>query len=182
MGGEVCPKCGQACGWRPSRPGAARRSRCGLSRFRSLYRETPDGCWEWQGSTRRGYGMIKVQGRTVSAHRYAFELFVGPIPDDKPHLLHSCHNPRCVNPDHLSAGTHAENMQQKAETGRAKATAVRGQKHPKARLTRAQVVDIKRRLRNGESQTSIRRSYNLGKGVVWSIANGRTWTHVDTEE
>lgn len=66
-------------------------------------------CWEWGGShDRKGYGWFKADQRMKRAHRVAWELLVGPIPDDLV-LDHLCINPPCVNPDHLEPVTGAEN-------------------------------------------------------------------------
>lgn len=75
----------------------------------------PDECWEWQGSLQRhGYGHIyigKIDGskRFRSAHRVAYELEVGPIPDGLV-LDHLCRNPICVNPSHLEPVTQRINL------------------------------------------------------------------------
>ena len=66
-------------------------------------------CWEWTGSNDRGYGMFRLDGRTVRAHRWAWETLVGPIPRGL-HLDHLCRNPPCVNPDHLEPVTQPENI------------------------------------------------------------------------
>ena len=60
------------------------------------------GCWLWTGtSTRRGgYGHIKVDGKLVKVHRYAWELLRGPIPEGH-ELFRLCENKSCVNPDHM---------------------------------------------------------------------------------
>lgn len=69
-----------------------------------------DGCWEWTGSiNNKGYGRTSVKRRPVYAHRVAYELCVGPIPDGH-ELDHLCRNPRCVNPEHLEPVTHRVNL------------------------------------------------------------------------
>lgn len=68
-------------------------------------------CWLWTGSlTEHGYGHFgPVRGTTVKAHRFAYQQFVGPIPDDLP-LDHLCRVRRCVNPAHLEPVTQRENL------------------------------------------------------------------------
>jgi hypothetical protein len=66
-------------------------------------------CWEWQGSKSRGYGRFKVSRRMVQAHRFAYELMVGPIPEGLT-LDHLCRNTSCVNPEHLEPATERDNI------------------------------------------------------------------------
>lgn len=85
------------------------------------------GCWEWGGSTAGrgstaggGYGVLQVYGHAIEgtrtrpcvsryAHRVSYEHYKGPIPDGY-EIDHTCRNHRCVNPDHLEAVTHTENV------------------------------------------------------------------------
>lgn len=68
----------------------------------------PDGCWSWTGATSKGYGRFRVNGETVFAHRYAYELFKAPIPKGL-EIDHLCCTHACVNPSHLELVTPREN-------------------------------------------------------------------------
>jgi len=73
-----------------------------------------DGCWEWTGNMRKGYGRFSLTvayktKRDVPAHRVAYETFIGPIPDGL-QLDHLCRNKGCVNPKHLEPVTCRENL------------------------------------------------------------------------
>lgn len=74
------------------------------------------GCWKWQGYLNNaGYGKLYVNAgrRHCFAHRFAYELLVGPIPEGA-EIDHICHTPSCVNPEHLRLATHALNSQNRS--------------------------------------------------------------------
>ena len=88
-----------------------------LERFWNKVQVT-DGCWEWQeGLSTGGYGKFWVGNETVPAHRFAWEVSQGPIPDGL-FVCHHCDNRKCVRPDHLWLGTSYDNMVDCVEKGR----------------------------------------------------------------
>ena len=71
----------------------------------------PDGeCLIWQGATlRNGYGAVTLMGQHTTAHRAMYLLVHGAIPEGI-EIDHKCNNRSCINPEHIHAVTHAENM------------------------------------------------------------------------
>ena len=86
-----------------------------------------DGCWNWKGQTNElGYGLVWLDGKGNNrAHRIAYELTVGPIPEGLV-LDHKCHNASCVNPAHLRACTQKQNSEHKRGAYRGSLTGIRG--------------------------------------------------------
>lgn len=87
----------------------------------------PDECWPWTGPRSNGYGVIGSGGRggrTLKAHRVAYEDVVGPIPPGM-HIDHLCRVRNCVNPKHLEPVIQAENLRR---AGEARTTCTHG--HP----------------------------------------------------
>lgn len=144
--------------------------------FNERIKVVESGCWEWQGSrSPLGYGRYyPAMGVKVLAHRHAYELANGPIPDGM-QVCHTCDNPPCCNPGHLFLGTHQDNMADRQSKGRTRTGTTRGEKSNLARLTQAQVVEIRGRYRNGETQTAIARDYGITNSGVWRIVHGKTW-------
>jgi HNH endonuclease len=80
--------------------------------------EKTEGCWLWMGyRNKKGYGMFKMPDRVQLAHRAAWMLTNGPIPDGLD-VLHKCDNPPCVRPTMLFLGTNADNQQDSVRKGR----------------------------------------------------------------
>ena len=160
-----------------------------LERFWAKVEKT-ETCWLWKASKRnKGYGAfcyvkdgVVHQGR---AHRYSYELHIGPIPAGL-HVLHNCpggDNPACVNPAHLWVGTKAQNnadMRAKGRhvrggtytTGKYK----RGAEHHNTRLTARQVQEIRDAYAAGTiSFPKLGKAYGITQGHAWRIVRGQAW-------
>jgi hypothetical protein len=88
-------------------------------RLLSKIEKNEHGCWIWTGAIRNGYGCLKVNRKTIDAHRLSYKVFKGPI---KEGLLvcHTCDTPSCINPDHLFIGTPKDNFNDALKKGRIK--------------------------------------------------------------
>ena len=137
------------------------------------------GCWEWKRSKNiYGYGTLKVNGKTVTAHKTAYELFVGEVPDGLL-VLHSCDNPSCINPAHLHVGTQSDNMKECYERGRSsiKPVSLKGEKNGSAKLTSADVNEIRKMLSCGKKQQQIAEVFKISQSQVSNIARERRWAY-----
>jgi hypothetical protein len=138
-------------------------------------------CWEWTAYRGpnvpgRNYGKVGVDGAVRFAHRVAWVLTHGPVPDGMD-VLHRCDNPPCCNPAHLFLGTHLDNMRDRSAKGRRVSTI--GESNPKARLNADDVLKIRARWRAGERPAeSIAADYPVTKENVYAIVFYRSWKHV----
>lgn len=128
----------------------------------------PGACWPWKGysSHQAGYGRLVWRRHLYHAHRLAHEVAHGPIPA-RLYVLHSCDNPPCCNPDHLSVGTNQDNLRDAAAKGRtARANAL---------LTWDSVAEIRRRAASGETGQSLATAFGISKSAACRVINGTTW-------
>lgn len=132
-------------------------------------------CRDWPLSrSRDGYGLTSVNKKTTQVHRHICRVAHGEPPTPEHMACHSCDNPACINPHHLSWKTHAENMADRQSRSRQ----VRGVKHHKAKLTETDVREIKRRLKRGECPRALALEYGVVHGSIWFIEREVTWKHV----
>lgn len=128
-------------------------------------------CWEWQaGTTKFGYGEVAVNKVRFLAHRYAWFLTHGVIPNL--FILHSCDNPKCVNPKHLREGTDQDNSDDKVSRDRQP----KGEKHWHSKLTAEKVRTIKTLL-NSKTNNELAEQFNVSFATIADIRTGRTWRH-----
>ena len=125
-----------------------------------------DACWLWQASGQR-YGKIKYSGRFYSSHRMAYHLAHGPIPDGLL-VCHKCDNQKCCRPDHLFAGTNADNQQDMLAKGRENRAC--GINHGSKTMPHKFDGSQNRKL-TAESVAEIRRRYALGGVTQQQLAD-----------
>ena len=132
------------------------------------------GCWLFTGSQHRdGYGQIRVGDRIVLAHRLAWELTYGPIPEGQD-VLHSCDTPPCVCLDHLHLGNPKINAEEMMARGRHRAS--RGEQHGRSKLTETQVHEIRCLYEESNiTKAAIARCFGVSEGAVRHILAGRRW-------
>jgi hypothetical protein len=130
--------------------------------------EPSSGCWLWTGGTdKNGYGRMWVASRMVQAHRVAWSLYRGPIPDGYV-VCHICDCPPCCNPEHLFVGTRQDNI----------ADMVGKRRHPRretagmAVLTPTAVADIQARRLSAKDYASL---YGVSARLVYYIWRGERW-------
>jgi len=150
-----------------------------IERFWS-YVDKSGECWTWTGGTYTGgYGQFYLAGRKIHAHRAAYEIAHGPIPDGL-HICHHCDTPACVRPDHLYAATHAQNMQDAIERGRfVMPPGGIGEKNGRAKLTESEVLEIRRLYASGDYlQRELADRYGVTQAYISKIVNRKNWTHL----
>jgi hypothetical protein len=129
-------------------------------------------CWEWQLGKESGYGRVRVDRRLFLVHRLVLSLVLGrPLAGD---ALHSCDNPPCLRPAHLHEGTHQQNMRERGERGR---TAT-GERHGKARLTSAQVTQLRIDREAGRTYRQLAAMYGVSHQSARAITRRATWRNV----
>lgn len=125
-------------------------------------------CVVWTGECRRGYGRLQRDGVRWSAHRLAYILAHGPIPDGLL-VCHTCDNPSCVRLEHLFLGTDADNFQDMHAKGRYVG---------RLKLTTSQVEEIRRRYSAGERQVDLARQFGVTQPAISIIVNQKVWKGV----
>lgn len=138
-----------------------------------------DECWNWIGkSTNWGYGRIKVKEKTKAAHRLAWELTFGEIPDGL-HVCHKCDNRACCNPKHLFLGTRFDNMQDMVRKGRGVNNSLRGEQSPSHKLTEEQVLLIRKLHSEGaKNMSELAREMGVSRNAIHDIVWGKKWKHL----
>lgn len=131
-----------------------------------------DACWEWQaGKSDTGYGQFGIRGRLWGAHRVAWVLTFGPIPEGLL-VCHRCDNPGCVNPYHLFLGTHKDNRRDAARKGRV----TKGEGVCSSKLTEDEVWEIRELLEEGVPRQEIADEFGVSRWSINAINRGKFWS------
>jgi len=137
------------------------------------------GCWAWMGAlNHRGYGIIGKGARgqgNERAHRTAYRLYRGEIPEDKI-ILHKCGNPTCVNPWHLEAGTQKENAADMVRMGRQFQPNNSGENAKWAKLNADQAKEIMA-AKGGKRGIglALAKKFGVSKSAIYNIWAGTSW-------
>lgn len=140
-------------------------------------------CWIWSGpyGGRMGYGRYKVLG-TEAAHRASHLIFKGPIPEDRPHVCHTCDNPPCVNPEHLFAGTHQDNIDDMIRKGRHRGNQMGSKRQPEVgikiaakliKVPSSEFPIIQSMIDSGKTLPEIALHYNVSHTTIYRIVHER---------
>jgi len=135
----------------------------------------PGECWPWEGGCDKdGYGVTwdAEQRRSVRAHRVAWTLAHGEIPDGL-HVLHRCDNPPCCNPADLFLGTVADNNADKIAKGRARGNETGNLGDLRRRLSAEQVAEIRGRSTGAYGEmAALGREYGVTGQHIRAILRG----------
>lgn len=135
----------------------------------------PDVCWEWtRYCIGNGYGRLTINRENVLAHRAAWMLTHGPIPDGL-HVCHKCDNRKCCNPYHLFLGTRSDNMADCENKGRANRPSNQGHLHGMSKLTEDAVRAIRS---DPRKQKDVAAEHGIDQSTVSLIRRRKIWAHI----
>jgi hypothetical protein len=134
-----------------------------------------DECWLWiSGTDPYGYGRFKFGGQYFVAHRFAWRLSFGEIPEGLC-ACHACDVRRCCNPAHLFLGTRADNTRDMVEKGRQ----ARGERTGNSKLDADSVREIRGLYADGRyTQEVLGQRFGVSRRLISAIVNHERWSHI----
>ena len=136
-------------------------------------------CWIWPFSSNQdGYGHLRIKNKLWRVSRLVMEL-EGHRLTEEIHILHSCDNPPCFNPEHLRCGSRSDNQRESVAKGRNKTPQVKGELNPRAKLSEDQVRLIRTLVADGEQQSSVARKFQVSTATICLIVNRKLWKEVE---
>jgi len=141
-------------------------------------------CWVWVGARNQGYGWVGYHGKQETAHRVAYILSKGEIPNGLV-VRHTCDNRPCCNPDHLLLGTVADNNRDMWERKRGKTPLTldqAGERNLSAKLTAFQVSEIRERYANRKTThttlVALAIEYGVSQSCIHLIVTNQRWVDI----
>jgi len=132
-------------------------------------------CWNWKATIQyKGYGMFNLNKHPEGAHRVAWRLTNGEIPDGLL-VCHHCDNPKCCNPSHLFLGTVKDNYEDMVNKGRE--IVLRGINHGMAKLDPQKIQEMKKLREGGKTYADIGKKYGVTAPAARYAIIGVTWKH-----
>ncbi len=146
-----------------------------IERFHTRYKAgEPDECWLWTAASDGEYGQFRMGDRKLLAHRVAYTLAFGPIPNGLC-VLHHCDVRRCVNPAHHFLGTKGDNNRDRHKKGRTAS----GTHIKQSKLNPNIVQSLRERYAAGDvSQRKLAAEYGVTQACIGYIIRRKTWRHV----
>lgn len=126
----------------------------------------------------KGYPRVYEEKRRIGLHRHIYQECFGEIPEDMV-VRHKCDNRMCINPEHLEIGTIADNNNDKMIRGRHKYISHKGEKHWKSKLTKEQILEIRK---DNRMHKDIAKDYNVARQTITNIKNNITWKNLKEGE
>ena len=129
--------------------------------------------------TKAGYPVATINKRTAYLHRLSLEARIGRPLQAGEFACHRCHKPACINPNHLYAGSHRENMSDMVQAGRAAPMQRIGEAAPNRKLTANQVRDIRRRYAAGAvTLAELANLHEVAATTISAVVNRVNWKHL----
>ena len=135
-------------------------------------------CWNWNSKKPDNYPSFRIKENMWGAHRVSWMIKNGFDPGEF-HVLHTCDNKICVNPNHLVIGTHQDNMKDMLNKKRNNWKSFPGEKNLSSKLTDQQVIEIRDRIKNGEKNVRLAEEFDIHHQTISRIKLGKVWKHLN---
>lgn len=137
------------------------------------FEKMENGCWIVISHKPNGRGYVSIyrDGKTIRAHRYMYEKYIGIIPRGM-FICHKCDSPMCVNPQHLFVGSHTDNMADMVQKGRA----ARGESQGNATLKARDILKIRDLLKRNVAGKQVAKIFRVTETAISYIKTGKTWS------